>query len=84
VKSISYVLHGPVGTTVSQVVFTMGSVGAKEGFKYYADQPNAHYASDTVVNTVPSPVAVTATTAILSGPSGSTTGLNKQDLTVNL
>jgi hypothetical protein len=84
VKSISYALHGPVGTTVNQVVFTSGSTGAKESFKYYADQMGQSYSSDTVVNTTTSPVTITATTFVVSGLSGSVTGLNKQDLIVNL
>jgi len=81
VKNISWVLHGPSGTTVRQVVFTEGNTNPTETFEYAADLPVSGYASDTVVTTVARPpVPVTVTASVLNGASAFTTGASNRDV----
>jgi hypothetical protein len=81
VKNISYVLYGPTGTTVQQVVFTEGTTNPTETFNYVADLPVQGYASDTVVTTAGGPpVHVTVTATVANGASASTIGQSKQDI----
>jgi hypothetical protein len=85
VQQTLYVLHAPVGTQVVSVVGTDSLVGLTEHFAFYADEAPHTYATDTIVSTGASTIAVTANTVVV-GASGSSaasaSGQAQQDLQV--
>ncbi len=77
VTSSTYVVHAPVRTSVTKIVYTGGtSTSTTEKVVFSADLAATRYSTDTLVTTTPSGIAVSATTAIgtvsatLSGWSG--------------
>ncbi len=83
VQKITYTLHGPVGTTVTNVTYTQGLAGPTERFTYLADEPAGQYDAYTVASTTGS-TAVTATTTIPSKGGASASGLSGASLHVHL
>ncbi len=83
VQEITYTLHGPVGTTVTNVTYTQGLAGPTERFTYLADEPAGQYDAYTVASTTGS-TAVTATTNIPSKGGSSVSGLSGASLHVHL
>jgi hypothetical protein len=84
VKSITYTLHAPVGTTVTRVVYTGFRFTGKETLRFFADKVTGRYTTDTVVTTGSSGIPVTAATSIPSVGVGAASGYANQDLIVNL
>jgi hypothetical protein len=92
VRSITYVVHGPIGTRPLFIVNTDGLVGLVEHFQYYADQSWGKFASETTVTTgmedasvqpsmvVVSALGVTLGAAVTSGLSGQTLSLHLSSL----
>ena len=66
VKSVKYVLHGPVGVSILAVVRTPSFTYGVESFAYVADQRANTYVMDTTVITGASKVSVTASTTLVS------------------
>lgn len=62
IKSVSYVLHGPVGTTVTGV--TYDQYGYLEHFQYYADESSGLYQTGTVVTSGNSSAGVTVNAGV--------------------
>lgn len=91
VREVLYVLHGPVGTRALAINPTLGLLGPKERFQYYADQPANTYRTDTYVYTGLKTVPVVATAVVVSALTGwptvgivSASGYNAQDLRIYL
>lgn len=85
IRNIQYTLHAPVGTTVTDVVYTGGPFAAKETLQVYADNPANTYDSDTVVSTGANKISVETMAQVSSADSvvsGSTSGYNAQILHV--
>lgn len=66
VKSVTYVVHGPKGTSKLAVVNTDTLIGLKESVSYVADDSSGTYDVYTTVYTGQSGVAVTAYTTVVS------------------
>ena len=89
INGIYYTLHGPVGTTVSNVVYTGGATGHIEHFAYVADQTTNAYVTDTYADTGADLVDTQASTDITgkvwSGPgTGQANGKSNQHLLITL
>lgn len=83
VRSVSYVVHGPAGTRVTNIAYTGGQFQGKETVKYYADLADASYSSDTLVATRGQAVGVTANT-LATGQAVSVSGQSGDHLIANL
>jgi hypothetical protein len=83
VRSVTYNLVIPAGTTVVQQVATDGLMGAKEHFQYSATNRAGKYNTTTVVQTATMGGRVTATTSIGTA-SSSTSGKVNQALHIHL
>jgi hypothetical protein len=89
VHSITYVVHGPVGTFPLAIVNTDGLVGLTEHVKYYADQSWGKFTSYTTVTTGTNGVSVQPSMAVVSAlgltlGAASTNGLSGQALYLHL
>ncbi|HMA35832.1 MAG TPA: hypothetical protein VKY74_15305 [Chloroflexia bacterium] len=75
IQHVTYTLHAPTGTVVTQVVQTSGGLSAKESLVFYADNPPMDYNTDTLVTSSDNSITVTATTAVTAmGRGGSSQG----------
>lgn len=63
VQQVVFTLHAPVG--VSVVAYIEGSLGAKEFWRFYADNPPGSYDTSALVTTYTPGVSVSATTQAL-------------------
>ncbi len=81
-RSVTYTVHGPSGTSVVLALSTDGLVGQVEHFKYVADQLPNHYSVTAYVSTgTTSRVTVSGIT--LAGRSESLSGYSNQPITFN-
>ncbi len=84
VTSVVYSIHAAPGVQITKVVYTPGPLAAKERVQLYNDGQPGSYTTDTVATTQPNGIAVSATTTLKSGASGSASGYSPQDLVVTL
>jgi hypothetical protein len=64
VQGISYVVHGPVGTTVSQITYTGGALSGLESVQFVADNPAGTYDTTTLVTTGAAGITFSGTTTV--------------------
>lgn len=84
ITSITYILHVPVGVTVTKAVFTAGST-AGETYKVYQDSAEKTYSTDIIVLTKnKDSVAVFATTRVNGVFSQSFSGYSGQHLIITV
>lgn len=81
VSSVSYVLHVPMGTSVTSTVYD--AFGYLEQLTVVAEQWRQQYTTDTTVVTVASGVQVTATSSVTGIGTKSTSGYSGQTLHLN-
>jgi hypothetical protein len=84
IKSVVYNIHAAPGVKITKVVYTPGPLAAKERVKLYTDNQPGFYKTHTVVSTQQDGIAVSATTTLSNGASGSASGYSPQDLVVAL
>ena len=76
VRTITYTLHAPAGTTVQKIVYTGGKLSSKEeAVIFLADQPGNHYTTETLVTTRDPDIAVESR-ALVGGRRGSGNGVS--------
>jgi len=79
VRQISYLLHAPIGTSITQLVYTGGPLANKEQVAFAADLHPDHYLVDTIVDTQTTGITVT-TTVVIGEDKQSASGLSQQHL----
>jgi hypothetical protein len=85
VRSVTYVIHAPIGTRATAIIPTDGLIGLKERTLFYADNARDTYTFTTTVTTGQGGVSVTAESAEVSvlglvAGAASTTGTSNQTL----
>lgn len=87
VLGVTYLVHGPVGTTVSQIVYTGGALSGLESVQFVADDPAGTYDTTTLVTTGAAGITFSGTATVnpQSKPlSASNTGLAGIGMRVHL
>jgi hypothetical protein len=79
VQQITYTLHAPVGTSITQIIYTGGPLQDKEQVLFYADRPENSYTTDTIVTSPISNVTV-LTSTFLTNTFASVSGMTNQHL----
>jgi hypothetical protein len=87
IESVTYTIHAPVGTRITNIVYTNGPVGPKERVLFYADQRPNRYTTTTYV-AAGSGIRVTANTMRVAPQlrdryRGSVSGLTHQALSLS-
>ncbi|HZT96282.1 MAG TPA: hypothetical protein VFB34_05540 [Chloroflexota bacterium] len=78
-RSVTYTLHGPVGTSVLLFVPTDGLIGQVEHFSYVANQPRGQYSLSTYVSTG-TKASVTVSALAVLGRSDQASGYSNQTI----
>jgi hypothetical protein len=87
VQNVTYLVEGPAGTTVSQIVYTGGALSGLETVQFVADEPAGTYDTSTLVTTGTPDITLSGETTInpQGKPlSGSNTGVAGVGLPVHL
>lgn len=64
IQHVSYIVHGPAGTTLSNVVYPASALSGVESVQYLADDPSGTYDTTTVVTSGAASVPVVAETDV--------------------
>jgi hypothetical protein len=75
IQSITYAIHGPIGTAVTQEVATGGALKGMESYTYTADQTDRQVMTVTTVTTTGGSVPVTVAESAVQQSLGSTASL---------
>jgi hypothetical protein len=91
ITSVTYVVHGPAGTVVTQQYATDDALAAKEVYTYAADRADQKFVAVTTVTTTGGSVAVTISESAASQSAGSTastslsqSGMSNQPITTTV
>ena len=79
VRMITYTLHAPAGTSVTNIAYTGGALAGKETVVFYADLPAGQYTTSTLVTVSGSRLSVKTTTRV-GGQSATISGRSGQSL----
>lgn len=64
IQNVTYLVHGPVGTTVSQITYTGGALSGLESVQFVADDPSGTYDTTTLVTTGTAGITISGETTV--------------------
>jgi len=74
INQVTYVVHGPVGTSVVSITYDAGPLGSLESVSYVADGEDNSYSASALVDAAEPNVGVTTSVSVSAPPGGGSGG----------